>query len=259
MLRELRYRFNRQRRPLDPVAVAMLHVGRCGSTVVGRMLDEHPLIQWDGEVFEPSQRATLEIADDLSPSELVRLRKTQALTHYGFETKYLQAHHLGTLGMTVREYVGMLRNLGFDRFVALHRRNYLRRAVSGAIGRSTGEWHRSEPTATGPTPITLDPLQVPFGEQRTLLDVFKELSDGEEQLRESLARDTNLWLTYEDDIAQDPRIAYRKLCDLFGVIPTRSTPALYATNPFPLHELLANYAEIAELLAGTEYEWMLTD
>lgn len=36
--------------------VAMLHPGRCGSTVLGTMLGDRSDVHWDGEVFEPHRR-----------------------------------------------------------------------------------------------------------------------------------------------------------------------------------------------------------
>ncbi len=243
---------------LSQVSLAMLHVGRCGSTVVGRMLDEHPDIDWDREIFEPHRRAELGVPGNLAPEPLIRQRKGQTPLHYGFETKYLQSHHLGRLGLSLPDYISMLGDLGFDRFVALHRRNYLRRVVSGAVGRASGTWHRSQGSAT-PVSIRLDPARVPFGRPKRLLDVFHELTAGERALHALLPEDGTLWLTYEDDIARDPSVAYRRICDLFDVTPIDSEPALSPTNPFPLTEILENYDEIAELLTGTEYAWMLTE
>lgn len=235
----------------------MLHVGRCGSTVVARMLDEHPDIAWDGEIFEPSHRVELDELPDLAPGEFISRRKARAPRHYGFETKYLPSHHLGALGVSLPEYLAMLRALGFHRFVALHRRNYLRRVVSGAVGRRAGTWHRATPGVSEPTAITLDPERVPFGREQRLLDVFAELAAGEAALRELLPGNA-VWLTYEDDIAPDPGGAYRRICALFGVKPVWATPKLFPTNPFPLRAILDNYDEVAAVLSGTPHEWMLT-
>ena len=34
----------------------MFHPGRCGSTVLGNLLNQHPSIEWDGEIYEPQGR-----------------------------------------------------------------------------------------------------------------------------------------------------------------------------------------------------------
>jgi len=220
------------------------------------MLGAHPSITWDGEIFEPSHRAELAEPAGLAPAELIARRKARAPHAYGFETKYLQSHHLGALAMTLESYLAMLGSLGFDRFVALHRRNYLRRVVSGAVGREAGRWHRSRPGSGNPVTITLDPHRVPFGGDQALLDVFAELAAGEDALHRLLPAAT-VWLSYEDDIAHDPTVAYRRICGLLGVAPAQVAPVLYPTNPFPLCDIVENYGEIEELLSGTRYEWML--
>ena len=237
----------------------MLHVGRCGSTVVGRMLDEHPDISWDREIFEPHRRAEIDTPADVAADQLIQLRQSQAQTHYGFETKYLQSHHLGTLGYSIKDYIGLLQELGFEKFVALHRRNYLRRVVSGAVGRESGTWHRSKGTQAAPVSVRLDPLRVPFGGTQPLLEVFNELAEGERELLANLPATGTLWLTYEEDIARDPSVAYERICELFEVSPVDAEPAFSPTNPFPLDQILENYEEVADHLSGTEYAWMLTD
>jgi len=222
------------------------------------MLDAHPDITWDGEIFEPSHRSELDEPADLTPTELIEHRRSKAARHYGLETKYLQSHHLGALGIELGGYIELLTSLGFERFVALHRRNYLRRVVSGAVGRHAGTWHRHRPGAGEPQVITLDPESVPFGGDQPLLDVFAELAAGEQALHDRLPAGS-VRLTYEDDIVPDPSVAYARICGLFGVEPQPVAPSLFPTNPFPLSEILANYEEIAELLVGTAYEWMLED
>lgn len=241
----------------DSDPLAMLHVGRCGSTVVARMLDDHPEVTWDGEIFEPSVRAHLPEPVDLEPAALIAARRERAHGRYGFETKYLQSHHLGRLGLSLEGYLATLEGLGFRRFVTLHRRNYLRRVVSGAVGRSSGTWHRSRAGAGPLVEIRLDPQRVPFGPDRPLLDVFHELEAGEAALREQLPKESTLRLTYEEDIASDPTIAYRRICSLMDIEPLHPRPELFPTNPFPLHQILTNYEEIATLLDGTRFEWML--
>ena len=223
------------------------------------MLAAHPEIHWDREVFEPWRRARLDVPEDTGPADLIRMRYEATPLRYGFETKYLQAHHVGAMGLTPASYITLLRELGFTKFVALHRRNYLRRIVSGAVARETGEWHRTDAPATRASSIHLDPERVPFGGHLPLLEVMETLENGEALLREHLPEGTSLWLWYEDDIARDPLVAYRKICDLYGVEPVHAAPDLHPSNPFPLSDMLENHDEIASTLAGTRFEWMLTD
>jgi hypothetical protein len=221
------------------------------------MLEHHPDITWDGEIFEPAVRAQLPEPPDLEPAALITKRRDLAHSHYGFETKYLQSHHLGRLGLSLDEYLAMLRGLGIGHFVTLHRRNYLRRVVSGVVGRVSGAWHRSQPGEGPVVEIRLDPQRVPFGPDQQLLEIFRELEAGETALRRRLPKDSTLHLTYEEDVAGDPVVAYRKICSLMNVAPTHPRPEFFPTNPFPLHQIVSNYGEIVNLLQGTRFEWML--
>ncbi|NEQ34055.1 MAG: hypothetical protein F6K04_24205 [Leptolyngbya sp. SIO4C5] len=79
--------------------IAMLHYGRCGSTVLGDLLGQHPDIFWDSEVFERLYTQQLWESRWLKePLSLLRLRVGLAwLTRrqcYGFETKCHPAYHL---------------------------------------------------------------------------------------------------------------------------------------------------------------------
>ena len=66
-----------------------------------------------------------------------------------------------------------------------------------------------------------------------------------------------LHLVYEEDVEDDPALAYRQVCDLIGVASESIESRLGRTGAAPLTSLLTNFDEIAELLTGTEYEWML--
>ena len=235
----------------------MLHVGRCGSTVVAGLLEQTPRLTWDGEIFEPRIRARLQDPGD-EPESFIRARVDLARHSYGFETKYLQSHHLGTLKMGLEDYVGLLDRIGFTHYVTLHRRNYLRRVVSGVDGRETRTWHATSDTPIQRTTVRLDPGSVPFGSRKSLLAVFTEMQEGEKSLKSVLRSRKAVHLTYEEHVKSDPRLAYRMVCELAGLSPSRQEIQLRPTNPQPISELIENYEDIEQLLRGSEYEWMLT-
>lgn len=130
--------------------VALFHIGRSGSTMLGDLLDQHSAIAWDGEIYEhafqrverktgplflSSDTSLLELcmqpwSELLPPDALEYLQERIALTQksvYGFEVKFF---HLRFFGMSLVDYVEGLKNLGFDAFVILKRRNLLRAIVS---------------------------------------------------------------------------------------------------------------------------------
>lgn len=149
--------------------VAMLHMGRCGSTVLGEMLGSQGDIFWAGEIFEDmhnrypgitggSAGVTRILRRSMTePSSLRSLvrRTAYPATYgtYGFETKYLREQHLRPeeIDMSLTAYLALLKAYGFDRFIVLHRHNYLRMIVSRAAGLTSGAWH-TERTIDGPAP-----------------------------------------------------------------------------------------------------------
>lgn len=245
-----------------PPTVAFLHPGRCGSTVVGTMFGRRPDAVWDGELFEPSRRDKVpEAGQGREPAEVIQIRRRQrADLAYAFAFKYTPSHHLGLLGLTMRDLLTMLEEAGVDHYVVVRRRNYLRRVVSGAVGRERGAFHQRRDA--GPVELTrvrLDPEAVPFGPDQPLFDVFDELERAESELADELGQRRHLWLTYEDHIESDPSVAYAMVCEFIGLPSFQQEVPLRRTTPFPLHEVLTNHEEIIEHLSGTRYEWMLDD
>jgi hypothetical protein len=238
----------------DRPVVAMLHPGRCGSTVLGVMLGDRPDVAWAGEIFHPSRFGDASPAPEAITARVRGVRDAHAGTGCVFAVKYLWSHDRGRLGVPLPELVDLLDGAGVTHYVALHRRNYLRRVVSGAVGRVKKSYHQRA-DAGPPELITLrlDPQEVPFGPPQPLLEVFGELEDGERELQAVLAGRRALWLTYEDDIEDDPATAYRDVCRFLGLAEHDVDARYRRTTPFPLDTVVENYEEIRRLLADGPY------
>ena len=220
------------------------------------MLDRHPEISWDGEVFEPKVRAKIGL-EDLAPEAFLRERVATSARVYGFEIKYLPSHHQRILGLDLDELLELTNQVGVTHYVTLHRHNFLRRVVSGAIGRERKRWHRASGEHVPETQVRIDPRSVPFGPRQPLLDVFEEMKAGEAELKSALADRSNLHLTYEEDVSVDPAKAYVAVCEYIGVEAEDLRPRLDRTGSESLEAMISNYEEIYNLLSGTEYAWML--
>jgi len=244
--------------------VVMFHTGRCGSTVLGNMLNKHPDIYWAGEIFVrmPQRHTGVTPGPDALKTIVGKSRRTgraTGKTFYGFELKYLPQQHLRDkfINMPLEDCVSLLRRLRFSRFIVLHRENYLRQAISAEVGRHQGHWHaRAKPDQ--PTRVTLDLQSFQSAARRApLLDLFRCLDENHQKLTRLLADDDVLHLSFERDIVEDPRKAYRRTCEFLGVVPGSPHVDLARTNPFSYDAMVANMPAVTALLQNTEYAWML--
>jgi hypothetical protein len=246
--------------------IAMFHVGRCGSTVLGDMLDQHPMIHWDGEIYERllksnrisqdvTQKSSLHIAAD--PIGLLTSHMRRAgRQYYGIEVK---PFHLDLLGIDLNHFLRALEAKRFNHLIILQRRNHLRKIVSSTIAHKTRQFHRSANSSSLMTKIHLDLEHVQIDRQeKPLIEFLGEYTAFFDTLGQLLSPRNRLWLTYEDDVSPNPQMAYRRVCAFLGVVPGNAPAVRYGiTNPYPLPEVITNFAQVEARLKGTEFEWML--
>ena len=256
--------------------VAMFHMSRCGSTVLGQMLAAQGEIFWAGEVFAdmPNRYSKLmqrpgavgriidrSLAEPESLRSLVRRSDyPPSYRVYGCETIYLAEEHFrpGWIDMDLPDYLALLDARGFDRFIVLHRHNHLRMLVSRAVAEATGTWH-SRAAAAGPVPVVLPVTELVWDAWRgSLLDRLRHQDAQHARLLQLLEGRRVLQLTYEEHISADPTVAYRAVCNFLGLKALPVAMRLRKTNPFPLQESVRNWDEVVGALSGTEYAWMLT-
>jgi hypothetical protein len=240
--------------------VAMLHAGRCGSSVLADLLDQRPDFYWAGELFElmPTIYYRME-AEHRAQERIANAMYRPAEPYFGFDSKYLPEQHLhpDLANKTVEDYVALLDALGFEHFILLGRRNHLRRAVSVAVGTKTGQWNTAGDVAS--TTVRLDIARfASYGARMPLVDYFQSLDVVHERVRSALRGRRLLELEYEDDIQADPRLAYDKTCAWLGLAPHEVRVRLRKINDRPLTEMLQNFSEVQAALRGTAYEWMLS-
>jgi len=89
----------------------MFHTGRCGSTVLAGMLNDHSRIYWHGETFQQfvknkknkeKEKLVEQVLDWSCHREISRI--------YGFETKYLPQQHLSQecIDLNLEDYLVLL-------------------------------------------------------------------------------------------------------------------------------------------------------
>lgn len=265
------------KKPVTHSRIAMFHMGRCGSTVLSEMLNQQGEIYWAGEIFEnmhfrygnitKSPNAEIHILNRSmhEPYSLYAMFRGSSYPKnynaYGFETKYLREQHLSeeNVNLPLSKYLEMLEENGFEKFITLDRKNYLRMIVSRGIGKQIGQWHTREvKEKASQAHIPVDTLH--WGRWKgSLIDRLRDLDSQHSEMEDLLKNKSSLKLTYEEHISSDPRVAYGLVCRYLGMQANPVTVKLKKTNPFPLNEIISNWTEVSHALSGTEYEWMLTD
>ncbi len=238
--------------------VVMMHIGRCGSTVLSRMLDQNPAIKFEGEIFLkifescnpdiPTLDSFIDNVKQKNPNSLIQL----------VNIKFLKNQHPSIYNLSIEDMINVFKRKGFDRFIILERKNYLRRMISHCVAQQTNVFfidNNNNPTLNR---INLNINEIKVGNKiYSLLEWFKIFEDGYSDLKRILKNDNYKYLAYEDDIESDPYYAYNQICDYLNISHHKVTCPFNKTNSFPLKDILINYEEVYSLISQTKYKWML--
>lgn len=245
-------------------AAVMVHHGRCGSTVLGDMLNQHSKVHWDGEIYyQPGWM------DALAPMERIHFER-DGIEHmrssvrgsnkaiYGFE---FQPHNLIPMSVGLGEYFDLCEEAGVSHFIHLRRKNMLRKMTSSLVALARDKFHYR----TDETPemirikIDVDNLFIK-NEGLTLLGQLDKMCRNEEVIAKSFERRKAIFLSYEDDVESDPQVGYEKLCSFLDVNPEVNKIAyVKSTAMFKMSEIMENWSDVVRVISGTRYEWMLTE
>lgn len=248
---------------INDLKVAMFHMGRSGSTVLGDLLNQHPHIFWDSEIYQGARMKPLPgiVIRQLKkrPQLIINVRQMRTRKPiYGFETKF---QHLNGLQMNLSNYINILEAIDFSHFIILERKNYLRRIASHLIGVANKTWHHKQNQTHQKkiTQIHIDTQNLILNRKtNTLLGHLNEQFENFEIAKELLKNKNLLLLNYEDDVFKNPKIGFEKMCAFLELEKVSVSVRLRKTNPFPLYEIITNFEDVQQALNGTKYEWMLS-
>ena len=247
-----------------PGVVLMLHVGRCGSTVLANLLAQNPRIFWDGKLPRKAQQL-------YGPEGAARIDHgawTKAQfpisgdRFYGFEFKILADQYPAIFNTSTEEFLDTCRRIGVTHYILLARRNTLRHVVSHYASKSRGNWHAQTGEKVQKKEFALDLEAVTTGRApgRPLRDYIAEVEAAHARVRAQLAGENFLELEYERDIDEaGAEAAYGRICEFLGVAPGAVEIRNRKMNPYPLDSVLTNYSAVAQALDGTEFAWMARD
>ncbi|MEO1295402.1 MAG: hypothetical protein AAFW75_06295 [Cyanobacteria bacterium J06636_16] len=249
-----------------PGNVAMFHMGRCGSSVLGDLLNQHPKMYWGGEIYTPSIRSwrqqkhyKLQVEGaTLQPDAFKILQRDMLVAgskYYGCEVKF---HHLTEGQIAIADYVNHLKQRNF-KFITLVRKNFLRSIVSNTVMFSSAKTktHNRADEKAVLTKVTLDIGEARYnGYKKPLIEHLRTHQKNFSDFEAMSSAQNILKLTYEDNIFSNPSDAYLKTCEFLSLEPCDLKIRLKKTNPFPLSEIITNYEEVKSYLSDTEFAWM---
>ena len=116
-----------------------------------------------------------------------------------------------------------------------------------------------------PITIPLEGIVHGFG-TRTLLGWLQEYERGHQVMQDclsDLAKSNSdfswLELVYEDQIEQDPRTAYREVCEFLGLHIVDVDLRHRKMSSGRLVDLIANFDEVRDCLSPSRFSWMLSE
>ena len=252
------------------IGLATWHQGRCGSSVLGSLLNQHSQIQAQNEIF--SRYMPRRWGDQPVPpmqevwAAAVRQAHKPVLN---VEVKCLSAQNFA-LYATARfsDWLQAAADQGFERHLLIHRRNGLRRLVSHLMAQRSGVYvqpHDAQPHELADRQLTIDLEAIREGvETHSLLGWLECYDHTHQQVRDELRQWCSekqqpppLELIYEEVIEPSPQLAYGQVCGVLGLEPEPVQVRLKRINPEPLVQLIRNWPDVEALLAPTRFAWML--
>ncbi|MDY6786013.1 MAG: sulfotransferase [Cyanobacteriota bacterium] len=223
---------------------------RAGTTLLTDLLNSHPQIRCDGELFLPFVK--LDYRKVLFPHVYINYhasKKKQPI--YGFDLKVIQVFEtLPQFQESPECFLQKLHQEGW-KIIYLKRLNLLRQSISNLMARSRNEWHEKK-----------DKL---IQRQSVVIEVEKlmaEIEYHEDNLQKAsaLLKDIpHLDLTYESDLL-DSENHQKTLDQIFSYLEIESVPVKSKHRKVARENIardLKNYEEIEAFLSQTQYATFL--
>lgn len=249
--------------------VIMTHLGRSGSTVVAMMLAQHPDIHWLEEYFtllkyhsHTTYNYTCPKMLEMIVAKVAEAKAIKPEIIVGYEIKPI--NFLENPSCDLIDYMYELRDPTRYMHIVLRRRNILRRIFSVYKAMQTNIFHVSASDTQQIKrryTVNMDNL-VDFDTGQcaaTLPELIEKARQYENEMLDSYRKlgIDFLELVYEDDVENDPNVAYRKILEYINV-DFRPAQISFGKTGGELADEVENYEMVAAALKGSQDEWMLT-
>ena len=217
---------------------------RSGSTLLVELINTHPEVLCDGELFNQDavrigNRALLSLIRAFPMPYLSYMRRRAAGKTYGFKLLF---YHLPMARQVMR-----LLALTDWKFVHVYRRNIARQSLSNIVAETTQRWHKHKDDGA-----TQSRIRVSVAELRREIEIRHRWRVREIDLIRPI---DHLDLCYEDDLEREadwPATA-DKLSRFLGLAPFKpGHVSLKKILPRTDDNLIENYAELKPLLDSGE-------
>ena len=226
----------------DKTGFIILGQARTGSTLLQKLLDSHPDIQCEGELFNPAskyiKRSLMLRLLQWYPFPYLEYRKRLSMKPvYGFK---LHTHQIKSIQTRIRQ----LHQKGW-KIIHLRRKNVVHQVLSLLIALKSKHWHRSEQEETPAYSISINPDEVLTAVGRRL-EAFEEESV-------FLAEIPHLSVFYEDELLDDSNwdALAERLLNYLGLPWIQLSSELSRTDPRPYSEIVENWDELRRSIQST--------
>lgn len=223
--------------------------GRTGSTVLTDLLNSHPDMFCDHEIFNISDTKTKVKYPFLYISSCSKRASAHNKKVYGFKMKIEQLkneHDYKNIG----DIIEKLETIGW-KIIYLKRTNILNHTISGLLSNRSKIFHVKNGKDFKHQKISID--------CRHLFDVMNYFEELERQEEESLKNVSYMTINYETDLLDNT--AHQKTADrIFGYIGIHSHPVNTTFRkiiPEDLKDVILNYEEMYDFVRETRFSKFL--
>jgi LPS sulfotransferase NodH len=215
---------------------------RTGSTWLVDLLNNHPEIQCDGELFSSDWKHSRRVwSRRLLRSFPIPYLQLRAATckdpAYGFKVLHYQTHHQ-------RGLLGRLHQRGWQ-IIHLRRAQLWSQAVSDQLAIQTKRYHR-----THHDPVHTDQIRIEPAAILHKIDSLKRQSHDETRTLEGIL---HLRIEYERDLVDDSvrDLTLSRIHVMLGVSASPGASVFLPTYDRPMHQVVANYQEIVDCVRNS--------
>ena len=258
--------------------VALIHNGRCGSTVLLDLLAQTPELVGRPEPFLGYFGAYLErmreqgkfvdypwLCSPHYPGDpIAYLRELLPPPPYRLLSS-IKLYHLRGIGLSFEAFLAAMGELGYTHFIFLRRDNYLRKVMSSLVAEAKvirGSREAYFNPGEGPAEklrvhLDVDDVEIDSS-NRPLLEHFARWDAEYAAMDEQLRRVDHLEFEFARDLRANPIDACKRAQRYLGVEELPVKLRLSPTTPFRPDEILINYDEVAAHLGDSPWAWMAT-